>query len=293
MANNYNFDEYEDDPMTGEQPYTPPVSTTYGPHTVTTNVSPPTDTSSEGYQEYLRRTGGEPSDVFYSGPGLSDPYANIGKTSTGYLSDTAKTPKTVPFKYTIKAAAPVQAPVDMSQVNADKLKAIANTPIGQFTRTDIIAPEGPAPTLGPAAEFAKPEFDERAIAKLAQRKAAPGVRRLRQSMQQVFAAPFKNPAARGMTLRDALSGYGQGLTNVMAGAESQARAEYGQEYQTEYQAAVMGYEQEQRRMMAEFNAAWNNYMKQYTTATTTGKIYPESEMGRELQQLSGVPATTV
>ena len=79
-------------------------------------------------------------------------------------------------------------------------------------------------------KFEAPKWDEKRVRRLTQSKAAPGVRRLRKSVQQIASKYYENPNVRAMTLREALGGYGQGLQSVMAGAESAANAEEQRKY---------------------------------------------------------------
>lgn len=73
-------------------------------------------------------------------------------------------------------------------------------------------------------------YDYGKVEGIAQRLAAPGVRRLRDAVQRVNTQGYDNPNVKSQTLRDALSGYGQGLEDVMSGAYKSASGIYGQEY---------------------------------------------------------------
>ena len=90
-----------------------------------------------------------------------------------------------------------------------------------------------------------PEYDEKKVSALTQKRAAPGVRRLREATRGAMTETYDNPNVKRMTVRDALSGYGTGLENVMAGAGRSAAQEYGQQYaasvgaeMTRFRAAV-------------------------------------------------------
>ena len=87
-----------------------------------------------------------------------------------------------------------------------------------------------APVMGPEPVLEVPEYDEKKVSALTQKRAAPGVRRLREATRSAMTETYDNPNVKKMTVRDALAGYGTGLENVMAGAGTTARAEYGQEY---------------------------------------------------------------
>lgn len=92
-----------------------------------------------------------------------------------------------------------------------------------------------------------PPYDTAKVESLAQRFAAPGVRRLRSALQDVQQGYYENPNVKRMTLRDALSGYGQGLESTMAGALRSGADIYNQEYT----AKVGGAMQNQRIKSAE------------------------------------------
>jgi len=112
---------------------------------------------------------------------------------------------------------------------------------------------GGAPTLGEAPVYEKPEYDEDKVSSLTQKRAAPGVRRLRETTQQAMSATYDNPNVKRMTVRDALSGYGTGLENVMAGAGTTARAEYGQQYAADVNAAMAKYRGDLARQSQEYD----------------------------------------
>jgi hypothetical protein len=48
-------------------------------------------------------------------------------------------------------------------------------------------------------------------------------------MQNVQQGYYENPNVKSMTMRQALSGYGQGLEGIMGGAYKEGRAQYGEE----------------------------------------------------------------
>lgn len=104
------------------------------------------------------------------------------------------------------------------------------------------APKFKEPEMGEMPIFEAPEYDKEEVSKRAQKYAAPGVRKLRGAVQQAMTRRFDNPNLRRMSLRDALAGYGEGLENVMAGAQKSATAEYAQEYAYQYRTSGMNYQ---------------------------------------------------
>jgi hypothetical protein len=125
---------------------------------------------------------------------------------------------------------------------------------------------GLVPPGSEGAELKIPAYDEQKVEGLAQRVAAPGIRKLRDQVQQVQGGVYENPNVKAMTLRDALAGYGTGLENVMGGAFNTASGIYGQEYQPQVAAATTNYQGNlQRELQAnsiasqERTAAANRY----------------------------------
>ncbi len=89
-----------------------------------------------------------------------------------------------------------------------------------------------------APDTALPVYDTSKVEALAQRFAAPGIRNLRNTVQNVQQGVYENPNVKRMTLRDALQGYGAGLEGVMAGALKEGAGIYGQEYGPQVQGAL-------------------------------------------------------
>ncbi|MEJ5360132.1 MAG: hypothetical protein WHT06_15840 [Desulfobacterales bacterium] len=129
----------------------------------------------------------------------------------------------------------------------------------QFTQPRPQAPE--LPTL----EFAKP--DKRAMAALAQKAAAPGIRSLREAVQRAAIQTYENPNVRRMTLREALQGYGAGLEKVLGGAQQQARQEHMQELAVENQQRQLNWRTQVERLMDSYNKAFNEYLASATKTT--------------------------
>jgi hypothetical protein len=89
--------------------------------------------------------------------------------------------------------------------------------------------------------FAGPTWDEREGKKRARRIAAPGLRALDMKVQSAMSRYYENPNVRRMVLRDTLAGYGIGMSNILAKAESQGQQEYAQDYARQYSEAVNTY----------------------------------------------------
>ena len=137
---------------------------------------------------------------------------------------------------------------------------------------------GAAPTMGAAPTLNLPEYDEDKVSELTQKRAAPGVRRLRETTQQAMGETYENPNVKRMTVREALSGYGSGLENVMAGAGSAATQEYGQQY-----AASVSAE------MARFQGALSRRAQEYQTQSQSYLMGQQQEYWKEQQDYSSDP----
>ena len=154
------------------------------------------------------------------------------------------------------------------------------------TSTDLVnagpVPTYVAPTYTPPPEYTAPTYDEGKIETLTQRKAAGGLRSLRNQLQRVTGGSFENPNVRRMTLREALAGYGTGIENIMSGANTEAERSYQNEYgrladtskikhqglldtaHTQYQGALASAQSTLSSQMAEWTARHNDLMTQYT-----------------------------
>lgn len=114
---------------------------------------------------------------------------------------------------------------------------------------------GGAPTWGEMPTYEKPEYDESKVSAITQKRAAPGVRRLRETTQRAMGETYENPNVKRMTVRSALAGYGTGLEGVISGAGRAATAEYGQEYAADVNAAMAEYQGALRQRSQEYDTA--------------------------------------
>lgn len=112
---------------------------------------------------------------------------------------------------------------------------------------------GAAPTMGEAPELNLPEYDERKVSALTQKKSASGVRRLRETTQRAMDQSYDNPNVKKMTVRDALAGYGTGLESVMSGASNAAAQQYGQQYSASVNAEMARFDAANRQQMQAFD----------------------------------------
>ena len=125
----------------------------------------------------------------------------------------------------------------------------------------------PAPTMPEAPKFELPPWDESKIESKAQRAAGPGLRELRKGMREAQGRYYENPNVRRMTLRDAMAGYGMGLEKVLGGARREAAAEYAAEYAPKMAKATAEYGGQMNTMMAQYQAAWKEYLTRMQTVS--------------------------
>jgi hypothetical protein len=87
-----------------------------------------------------------------------------------------------------------------------------------------------APDYREMPSYTAPKYDEAEVDKLTQKRASGGIRALRQSLARAGASGYNNADVKRMTLRDALQGYGTGLSSVIGEASEAATSEYGKKY---------------------------------------------------------------
>lgn len=122
-------------------------------------------------------------------------------------------------------------------------------------RPDVGGGEMPDfPGAGDAPKLNLPEYDEKKVSALTQKRAAPSIRRLRETTQAATSGSYDNPNVKRMTVREALAGYGTGLEGIVAGAGRAASGEYGQQF-----AASVNAE------MARFQGSLSRQAQQYDT----------------------------
>lgn len=141
---------------------------------------------------------------------------------------------------------------------------------GQTTVSRAIAPDRPMPSYERGI-FDAPEWDEERIGKLTQKHMAAGVRKLRQGLGRALVTlrQEENPNVKREMLRKMSEGYGTGLSDVAEKARRTALSEYGKEYQTEYNEAVINFEAAEQARMQNFNAAMQAYINEYIRVSST------------------------
>jgi len=119
---------------------------------------------------------------------------------------------------------------------------------------------GGAPVMGAAPELNLPEYDEDKVSSLTQKRAAPAIRKLRETTQRATSANYDNPNVKKMTVREALAGYGTGLEGVVAGAGRAASIEYGDQYAASVNAEMAKYRSAVNRQSREFEVQSRDWL---------------------------------
>ena len=145
----------------------------------------------------------------------------------------------------------------------------ASGPVPTRTTTRTVR-KGDAPTMPELPTFVAPEMDKRKTRALTQKLAAPGIRTLRQTMQQAMGRNYENPNVRKLTLREALQGYGTGLEKVMSGAGREARSEQMAEIDLQRQQQMVNFQAQTAAAMQSYQNAWADYLKGEETVRTSG-----------------------
>ena len=127
---------------------------------------------------------------------------------------------------------------------------------GQSTYGEKIAPYtiGKLPTLE-YDTFTAPTRDPNRISNLRARASGAGLRDLRRQTQRTIQGTSGMDATmRRMTLKDALMGYGSGVSKIMGQADRIAQNQYEQEYGDKYKEAMLNYQAGISKANAEYQA---------------------------------------
>jgi hypothetical protein len=116
--------------------------------------------------------------------------------------------------------------------------------------------------------YTAPVYDENAVTTLAQQRAAPGLRALRNQISRASGVNYENPNAKRMTLRDALQGYGQGVASVINAAGQQATSEYNAKYGRLSENAANEFQSQSAQVASENQYQGDISKTRYTGALT-------------------------
>lgn len=127
---------------------------------------------------------------------------------------------------------------------------------GAYAYGEKIAPYtiGKLPTLE-YDTFTAPTRDPNRISNLRARASGAGLRDLRRQTQRTIQGTSGMDATmRRMTLKDALMGYGSGVSKIMGQADRIAQNQYEQEYGDKYKEAMLNYQAGISKANAEYQA---------------------------------------
>lgn len=122
----------------------------------------------------------------------------------------------------------------------------------------LVRPDLPEPQ-----QFIAPSVDVGRLSQLRQRAAAPEVRRLRQGLTRSIQGAQRraNPAVARSLTRASLSGYGEGLENVLRGAGQVAQGQYQPEFAAEVGGRELEFQAGESRTLAEYQADLEDYLR--------------------------------
>lgn len=112
-----------------------------------------------------------------------------------------------------------------------------------------------------------PEWDNEKLKRLRQSKANSGVSSLRNAMNRaiIMARSAQTGYAARQSLRDALAGYGTGISKIMHEADTEANTEYGREYTAGASKALNEYNAKYQVANTMYQAAMQDYLNSFTT----------------------------
>jgi len=183
----------------------------------------------------------------YQSPGVQSPTGAPANSSGNYdLIGIGGTSAPPPAQHPNPTS--LAAYQNLEDVPWTRPNSIFNT--GYQTSTPII-PSKPVPLD----QFVAPVRDEARIEELTQKRASPGLRAMRQKINQLTNRSFENPNFRKSALREALAGYGTGLSQVMGSADVSAERQYQNEFNTTMNTSMLNWkvEQENKKALGEWN----------------------------------------
>ena len=131
-----------------------------------------------------------------------------------------------------------------------------------------------APAFKSLGSYNAPRWDEEKIDAITQKRAAPGLRELRNQVQRATGRTYGSPQVTKMTLRAALQGYGAGISKVIGESSQAATNEYGKKYgfaitnaQSEYGAAAARASAYNENARDTAKTLYGGSLKEYETET--------------------------
>lgn len=151
--------------------------------------------------------------------------------------------------------------------NGGSLRRNSST-VTNSTSTTTRTPTKPLPIFsGPSLNI--PEWDPERIRRLRQSKSFYGTGSLRDIANRGIISARSSQTGYGarQALREALSGYGKGLSNIMKEADTEATNEYGREYTAGANKAKQEYDAKFQVANTMYQAALQEFLNSFTTTT--------------------------
>lgn len=130
--------------------------------------------------------------------------------------------------------------------------------------------KGAMPTMGALPEYTMPKMDRARIGELTELSMGAPMGRLKEGLNRALleARYSTNPMVRAMARRQALSGYGGGITDVRTGAHREAMGEYMPEYQSQLAKSQAEYQTKTQRIRDQFQSDMQDYIRRGKQITT-------------------------
>ena len=108
-----------------------------------------------------------------------------------------------------------------------------------------------------------PEYDQDRVSQLANERMAVPLGRLRKGLSSALLESrySTNPNVRANARRQALAGYGEGLSSIRAGATREAQSIYQPEYAAQVTRSGAEFSQANQRANIQFQADMNDYIR--------------------------------
>lgn len=126
------------------------------------------------------------------------------------------------------------------------------------------------PTMGALPEYMMPTIDQGRISELTEKAMGGQMGKLRRGLSsaELGTRGITNPNVRAQMLRELLSGFGEGISDVRTGAGREAISQYMPEFQAATQKAGAEYQAGVSRVQSQFQADLADYMKRGIQTTT-------------------------
>ena len=128
------------------------------------------------------------------------------------------------------------------------------------------------PEMGESPTYTAPKMDQKRLGELSRIAMGAPMARHRMGLREALrkAGYSDNPNVKAMMTGRALAGYGQGISDIRAGAHKEAMAEYMPEFQAASNKASLEFQAEVSKQRTDFLADMQEYMGTMTERTTEG-----------------------